>query len=499
MAGTKTGKGCTRRAHPQVVGLAALALAWAGACGSDVGGQPTPADGGAGELSEVRLADILEGADLAEAAAGGPWDNSGDAEPRETGVEGQPSLADGPAADAPTAIDEPSVDVASSCPELAGFAGTSLNAASAVQTCIDRTPPGGALALPPGRYLVGRQIVLGSPLHLGTAGKLDADPACDADNLAGDCFELVASADFLIDDPDQPGILWLPPAAAGTSLDHLIVNGNNLARLASEAAARCTGGGLPDQMQNTYGYNVTIAADDVRVQGVVSRDALCGTGMEVDGKYGITIVNNRFVSNGVHDRFALWADGLTVTDAAGALISDNLCVDNSDVDLIVGGCAGCRIWNNQVRHGDRYESSSFAAMMLTVWAPPSVPSSTGDFTGADIAGNQIDCGAGKRCAFGLNLGVDAWLATGPLFGGDVHDNVIRNARQGLNVSHTTGSMHLYDNQVSDSGGDFTTSCGPRTLSAYNISPTSTVDRTGDDVPDAAYTHMDFTGCMPDLL
>jgi hypothetical protein len=329
-----------------------------------------------------------------------------------------------------------------------------------------------------------------------TRGKSETDPPCDVDNLARDCFEVVADAAFLIDDPAQPGLLWVPPSAAGASFDHLVFNGNNGERWTSKSAAGCTGDGIPTGPQNTYGYNVTLAADRLRLLNSVSRNALCGTGLEVDGKFNMTIVNNRFVGNGVHDRFALFSDGLTVTDVVDSVITGNLAADNSDIDIILGGGRGTIVRNNVVQHSDIFASSSFAALMLTVWSPPSVPSSSGDFTGADISRNRIDCSAGKRCGIGLNIGTDAWAPDGPLFGGAVHNNVISNAQQGLNVAHTTGSMRLYDNLVTDSGGEFVTGCGQQMLGAYNISSTSVVDRSGDHTPDETYTHDDWSGCLP---
>lgn len=482
------GHGTARaRAVLGIVGLLA-------ACGSD-GGAPA-ADGSPGDGPSVdaegpgRVAD--DGREVAVEAT--TPDAAGD-DVASDGVAEAPVEARLPDADG---VDTAGVDLGPStpCAGLAALAGAVHDATRAIQDCIDSTPSGGLLTLPPGRYLIARQIVLARPMTVTTRGKSEADPPCAVDDVVGACFTLVASADFLIAEPAQPGLLWLPPSAAGATLDHLIVDGNNLARLDSAAAAHCTGAGLTRPPQITYGYNVTLAADRVRLLNSVSRNALCGTGMEVDGKHGLTIVNNRFARNGLHDRFLLWADGLTVTDAIDSVITDNHASDNSDIDIILGGCRGCVVQRNLVTHGDSQQSSSFAAFMLTVWPPPSVPSSTGDFTGADISGNRIDCGAGKRCGFGLNIGTDAWVPDGPLAGGAVHDNLIRNAQQGLNVAHTTGVIRLYDNVVEACGGTFATACGPRTLGAYNISESSVVDRSGDDVPDAAYTHEDWTGCLP---
>jgi hypothetical protein len=381
-------------------------------------------------------------------------------------------------------LDASTGNPATFCEDLPYYNNLPEDSSPVIQDCIDRTAAGAVLALPPGRYRVKHSIVVPSPINLGTRGRIESDPPCDVDNADSGCFEMIADPEFVTPSKAQAGLVWVSPAATRTTMDHLVFNGNNAARLQSEAATGCTG--LTD---NYYGYNVTVAADGVRLLNSVSRNALCGTGMEIDGKNKLILTKNIFAYNGIHGLTGLWADGLTVTDAVGSVISDNTFIDNTDVDFILGGCVDCTIQRNLVEHSDRYESSSYVAMMLTVWAAPAFPSSSGDFTGADIAHNGIDCGPGKRCGFGLDIGIDFCCgAGGPLYGGDVHDNTIRNAQEGFNVSHTTDIMHIYNNLVTDSGGSFITSCGPMDLGNYNISTNSVVDLTGDGVPAGSYTH-----------
>jgi hypothetical protein len=415
----------------------------------------------------------------------------------EAGNEGTASSAgdDGPIGGdtAGSRFDASAGSLGSSCEDLPYYNNLQLDSSQAIQDCIGRTAAGATLALPAGRYRAKHSIVVPSPIYLGTRGKTESDPPCDVDNADEACFELVADSEFVTPSKAQAGLLWVAPAAAGTTLDHLVFNGNNAARLQSEGAAGCA-----SQADNYYGYNVTVAADGIRLLNSVSRNALCGTGMEIDGKNQLTLSNNIFAYNGIHGLTGLWSDGLTVTDAVSSVITHNTLIDNTDVDFILGGCVDCTIQDNRVSHSDRYEASSYVAMMLTVWLAPASPTSSGDFTGADIAYNEIDCGSGKRCGFGFDVGIDFCCTPGgPLHGGAVHDNTIRNAQQGFNVSHTTDVMHIYNNLVTDSGGNFITACGQMSLGNYNISANSVVDLTGDSVPASSYSHETWTtGCMP---
>ena len=54
-------------------------------------------------------------------------------------------------------------------------------------------------------------------------------------------------------------------------------------------------------------------------------------------------------------------------------------IDNTDVDLIFGGCRNCMISDNKISHTDDFSGSSFAALMIHAW-----PSTSGDFTGSTL-------------------------------------------------------------------------------------------------------------------
>jgi len=77
-------------------------------------------------------------------------------------------------------------------------------------------------------------------------------------------------------------------------------------------------------------------------------------------------------------------------------------VDNTDVALIVGYGVGSRIERNVVQQRTQ---SVFAGLMLHNFNSNDL-SSGGDFRGAVIAHNTVDCGP-QLCVFGIQVGSTA--------------------------------------------------------------------------------------------
>ncbi len=44
----------------------------------------------------------------------------------------------------------------------------------------------------------------------------------------------------------------------------------------------------------------------------------------------------------------MWADGLTVIDGVDDVIRDNVFRDNTDVQLVLGGCRRCTVTDNRI-------------------------------------------------------------------------------------------------------------------------------------------------------
>ena len=69
--------------------------------------------------------------------------------------------------------------------------------------------------------------------------------------------------------------------------------------------------------------------------------------LEYGGGHDVLISNNLFSSNGTHNIQSRWADGQTIHSGNGFQVTDNRFHDNTDVQLIFGGCINCTVSNNR--------------------------------------------------------------------------------------------------------------------------------------------------------
>mgnify|MGYP001481133240 CR=1 FL=1 len=219
--------------------------------------------------------------------------------------------------------------------------------------------------------------------------------------------------------------------------------------------------------------------------------ALCGTGLEWTGR-GAWVVNASFLGNGAHfDRHTQqedhsWSDGLTLDSGPGAVVDTSWFVDNSDVNLIIGGGTGARITNNRVWMTG---NAAFAGIMLDNFN--SNPNS--DFTGALVTNNTVRCQ--QRCHFGIELGPHPWYNSANIFGGLVTGNTVSGAGVLLNVDGAGTAAQpftVFNNTLAGPcapGIEFL--CRKTLCQVYNIAPDSVVDRRGDPTPASA---IPWAGC-----
>lgn len=380
----------------------------------------------------------------------------------------------------------PSPNTEKICNELTPLRNSANDASTVLQNCISNTPTNTVLKLPPGKYYLSNQIKINQPLNIGTQGKNKDMARCNYDDIH-DCAELIATANLNQDG----GMIYVN---SWVNMDHIVINGNKENRYNSEASITC------QNSSNRMGFNIDASEGpnhpgltgrpDFKCNGCqftnnVSKNALCGTGLAIKGD-GLEISNNYFVFNGRHDNPTLVSDGLTFHDGSYSEIKNNEFLDNSDIDLIFGGCQNCLVQNNQIIHSNNFASSSYIGLLLYSWM-----AGRGDYTGSDFSNNNIDCGELKRCGFGLGIGTDSWW-TGFVFGGSVHDNVIKNAEQGLNIDDAH-DMSVYNNLVQNNG-EYTYAFDTRTqvfyrrsTSRYNIGTRSYNINTSAP-PIAEYTH-----------
>lgn len=339
----------------------------------------------------------------------------------------------------------------------------SAAADAALAQCLAALPSGGTLALSPGAYHLNSPLTVTRPVTITTRGLSPGDPGCaQGADLRCATLALGPMADRL-----PAHRMPIEIAAPGVTLSHLRIVGTGAA--ASAYGRRiCAGDHRP------AGGGVRVAATNFTFLGSVVRNVACYTAMEVvQGSDGLTVRHSVFGPNGNHDPGEIWSDGLTVHDVRHATIDGNLFYDNTDVQLILGGCQGCSIRGNQFRHSGAFRGASFADLMLQSWKTTS-----GDFTGSTVSGNAIDCSAARRCGYGIMIGSNPWYV-GRAAGGNVVGNVVHHAEIGLNIDELTGPMMVSGNRIDTSGGIFSSACGVKRWPAINVSVASRPFLRGD--------------------
>jgi hypothetical protein len=340
-------------------------------------------------------------------------------------------------------------------------------AAAGLQACLDAAPGGSTIDLAPGSYVIDRQVVIRKPVTLRARPAGNVEPDCRVD--AARCASLVASPDVA----DEGGLLVLA-STSDVTLQHIVIDGNRAGRTSSAASAACAAG------RNRSGFNAA-ALDCVRctLDNIVSMNALCGTAFEWTGSHAL-IQHSLFRDNGDASTTRLWADGLTLLHAPHSLVTDNLFVDNSDVALILGHGAYTQVSRNQIVQRRQH---AFAALMLDNFNSGDLET-RGDFTGAVVIANDIDCGR-FMCGFGIDLGPHAWYDSRSIVGGEVIGNRIAGAGVGI-VADGAGTRRspiaVYGNTILQVP-DTTTFrlCGAMfETSAIDIAKDAFVNRRGDD-------------------
>jgi hypothetical protein len=268
--------------------------------------------------------------------------------------------------------------------------------------------------------------------------------------------------------------------SSGVNIDHIIFAGGSNAKLCLDPARRPSAGGL------------RVSGDQFVLTGSVLSGFACYTALEYKHGTQGRIERNLFVNNGNHILRMMWSDGLTIHDANQLSIVRNRFIDNTDVQLILGGCMNCTVANNVFRHMGAASKGSFAELMLQAWPK----ATTGRYDGTRVTGNDIDCGVQRRCGFALMLGSTPWYDA-PTSGGSVTGNRIANAILPINVDGLTGPMTVADNHIfGKAAGQVLSSCGPiDVVGAVNISPASRPLLRGDLAATATTMARTFKRCL----
>jgi hypothetical protein len=372
---------------------------------------------------------------------------------------------------------------------LAAWSQKQIDVSRAIQHSIDVTPIDATLELPAGEYLIQRQIIVDRQISITSVGKFLEDPVCV--DGAGDCATLIAAAGL-----NEPwGILNMKLIK---SLHHVILDGNKDGREGTLAFNNVANG-----TNNRYGMTAVLDCDNAQIVGNVFKDALGGTALEVRQDHtNVLIQNNKFANNGVHDRRNLWSDGLTIHGLTNSQIIGNEFVDNTDIDLILGGSQNCLVQGNRFYHTSSRSGGSFAALMIHKW-----PNRTADYSGTEISFNTIDGGPNRNVGVGIYVGSEGWYpgtpigwTTGNPVRAAIHDNEVRNTKSGMYVA--AQGFSIFDNRFSNAHGvSFPSSRGTLTsIAPIVVSPTAAdIDFHGAD-QDVATRHLfqqqSWIGCIP---
>jgi len=352
-----------------------------------------------------------------------------------------------------------------------------VNASPAIEHCLQATPAGSLLALPPGTYLLNEPIKIArSDIGLTTAGlEKSTQPCAPAPNGVA-CARFLAAPDF--NDSPAPGrsdtfgmiqALVLGGVVNRVTLDHIVVDGNREARRGSPA--HCNG----------HVKNLTVLSGDgnrLTYSAVVNALGITAIGWTGTNSY---IANNYIANNGAHKistfncggvqkTIAEWSDGLFIGEIDRAKIENNTFVDNTDVDLIVAKATLSAIQNNQISHSSRI---SFAGLMTT-----GIGGVSSSFAGTWFAANKINCPK-NTCFIGIQIGAGPWVDFPNSIGGYFYMNEIDGAMQGINVdgagSTNLGQVYLDRNVIRNSTSNINfVACTNRVTSAINVAPNSSV-------------------------
>lgn len=346
---------------------------------------------------------------------------------------------------------------ARTCAALDKVVGTARDAVPAFKACLEKTPSHGSLSLTSGNYRIRSALVIDRPITVSSVSLIPNSAACKP---GGDARCATLTIDYSMASFPR-GAMPITVTAQNVTLSHLTVRGSGSAtsdftqKACTEVGDRARAGIL------------RVSGPRFVMIGSAILGAQCYTGMEIVATAkSPRIQDNSFGPNGVHDTPFHWADGVTIHDTEKAIITGNRFTDNTDVQLITGGCRSCSIARNVFRHSGEASGASFAELMIHGW-----PDTSGQYAGTVVRDNDVDCGVQRRCGFGIMIGAKPWYQ-GPTAGGAVRNNRIRNAKLGLNIDGLSGPMEIDGNSVTVSGGSYQSRCGTKRWPATNVAPSS---------------------------
>lgn len=178
-----------------------------------------------------------------------------------------------------------------------------------------------------------------------------------------------------------------------------------------------------------------------------SINAMCGTGLGLSGS-DYDIQNNYIAHNGRDKNSgapgAPWSDGITVLRCESGYIAHNVFVDNTDIDLVLGGGFGCVAELNTIGHFGKY---AFSGLNIGNF------NNGGNHTGSEYRGNTIYSKVPDRLGIGISVGSHMWTGSVQVYNaGRVVSNTVYGAGINMYVDGVYGG-EITGNNVHDPVGN----------------------------------------------
>lgn len=116
-------------------------------------------------------------------------------------------------------------------------------------------------------------------------------------------------------------------------------------------------------------------------------------------------------------------------------IDHNFLLDNTDIDLVVGGGPDCTVTNNDIRHFGKYgfaglNSGNFAETRQTD-SQGNVTFRAGDHEGSHFVNNTVGLGFANMLGMGLLVGAHPWNPDVHVYNPSVTNNAVGSAVPGM--------------------------------------------------------------------
>ncbi|MBI2062126.1 MAG: hypothetical protein HYT64_00300 [Candidatus Yanofskybacteria bacterium] len=191
--------------------------------------------------------------------------------------------------------------------------------------------------------------------------------------------------------------------------------------------------------KNCNAGNLALEGSNFRFVLNESKHALCGTGLILFGS-SYDIQHNYIAFNGTdYLSGGPWSDGITALYCDRGYIAHNTFIDNTDIDLVVGGGYGCVVELNTIA---QYGKHAFSGLNIGNMAS----SASGDHSGSSFRGNTIYSSSPNRMSMGISVGShmwnkDVWVSNA----GEVKDNTVYGADVNIVVDGIRGGTVANNN------------------------------------------------------